>query len=278
MPRPGTAATPRGAACQVIAGATGASYTPTAADVGHTLVGVITATNVDGSVPSASPASQVVLPAAPRWRDLPVLAATGGDVGDGLTITAGVWTGPPVTSDTTQVMRCTNSCVPVSAAAQYTIASADVGAILRVRETAVNAGGTTVMWSAQYVGPVASAGSASAVLLAGQAVLRNAAGAALAVAQVTGSAAMTADAFTAAGARRPGTCSRRVVRVRRRPARPRPPAGLGVPRRHSPGDPARRGATVVHPAVLHRRLGAGQASGDDDREGAHRRRPPRALN
>ena len=230
-----------GAACQVIAGATGASYTPTAADVGHTLVGVITATNVDGSVPSASPASQVVLPAAPRWRDLPVLAATGGDVGAGLTITAGVWTGPPVTSDTTQVMRCTNSCVPVSAAAQYTIASADVGAILRVRETAVNAGGTTVMWSAQYVGPVASAGSASAVLLAGQAVLRNAAGAPLAVAQVTGSATMTADAFTAAGARRPALL-RRVVRVRRAPhvrGRLRVwvcPAGIprGIPRGAAP--------------------------------------------
>jgi hypothetical protein len=55
-----------GTACQAIAGATAASYTPTAADVGHTLVGVITATDVDGSVPSASAPSQVVLPGAPR--------------------------------------------------------------------------------------------------------------------------------------------------------------------------------------------------------------------
>jgi hypothetical protein len=202
-----------GTACQAIAGATASSYTPTAADVGHTLVGVITATDVDGSVPSPSPPSQVVLPAAPRWRDLPVLAATGGDVGDTLTITPGVFTGPPVTSDTSQVMRCTSTCVPVSSAARYTIASGDVGAILRVRETAANAGGTTVMWSASYVGPVASAGSGSAVLLAGQAVVRNDAGTPLAIAQVTGSATMTADALVA-HARTSGPRAR-VVRVRR---------------------------------------------------------------
>jgi hypothetical protein len=97
---------------------------------------------------------------------------------------------------------------------QYTIASTDIGAILRVRETAVNAGGTTAAWSAQYVGPVASAGSASAVLLAGQAVLRNAAGTPLAVAQVTAAAAMSSDAIVGGHARR-GALTGRVVRVRR---------------------------------------------------------------
>jgi hypothetical protein len=200
-----------GTGCQVITGAVADAYTPVAADVGHTLVGVVTAANVDGSVPSASPPSHVVLPAAPRWRDLPVLSATGGDVGSTLTITPGVWTGPPVTTDTRQVMRCTSTCVPVSSAGQYTITSTDIGAILRVRETAVNAGGTTAAWSARYVGPVASAASASAVLLAGQAVLRNAAGTPLAVAQVT--TAMSADAIIA-GARRSAPAGR-VVRVRR---------------------------------------------------------------
>ena len=59
-----------GTACAAIPGATAGAYSPVAADVGHTLVAVITATNVDGSVSSASPASNVVLPAPPRWHDL----------------------------------------------------------------------------------------------------------------------------------------------------------------------------------------------------------------
>ena len=146
---------------------------------------IVTATNVDGSVASASAPSDVVLPAAPRWRDLPVLSANNGYVGGVLSVTDGVFTGPAVTSDVTQIMRCTNACTPISSAASYTIVTADIGAILRVRETASNAGGTAVVWSAQYVGPVASSASASAVLGVGQAVLRNKDGDPLATAQLS---------------------------------------------------------------------------------------------
>jgi hypothetical protein len=160
----------------------------------------VTATNVDGSVPSASAASDVVLPAAPRWRDLPVLSANNGYVGGVLSITDGVFTGPAVTSDVTQIMRCTNACTAISSAPSYTIATADIGAILRVRETASNAGGTAVIWSAQYVGPVASSASASAVLGSGQAVLRNKDGDALATARLTASASASASAGASAGA------------------------------------------------------------------------------
>jgi fibronectin type 3 domain-containing protein len=211
-----------GASCAPINGATGGSYTPTAADVGHTLVVVVTATNVDGSVPSASAASDVVLPAAPRWRDLPVLSANNGYVGGVLSITDGVFTGPAVTSDVTQIMRCTNACTAISSAPSYTIATADIGAILRVRETASNAGGTAVIWSAQYVGPVASSASASAVLGSGQAVLRNKDGDALATARLTASAsasagAVTADALVAHATRaaRGAASTTRVITVRR---------------------------------------------------------------
>jgi hypothetical protein len=187
-----------GGSCQVIAGATSAAYMPVGADVGHTLIAVITATNPDGSVPAATGASQVVLPASPRWHDLPVLSAAGGVVGTPLSITPGVWTGPVVTSDTTEVMRCTSTCVAVSSAGTYTILPADVGAILRLRETASNAGGTAVVWSAQYVGPVQSASAAAAVLLDGDAVLRNANGTALAVAQMSSGDAVAAHAVLAA--------------------------------------------------------------------------------
>src|SRR4029077_12889649 len=96
-----------------------------------------------------------------------------GYVGGVLSITDGVWTGPAVTSDSTQIMRCTNACTAISSASSSTIPTPDIGGILRLRETATNAGGTTIAWSAQYVGPVASSSSASAVLASGQAVLRN---------------------------------------------------------------------------------------------------------
>ena len=203
-----------GASCVPISGATGSGYTPTAADVGHTLVVVVTATNVDGSVAASTLPSDVVLPAAPRWRDLPVLSATNGYVGGVLSITDGVWTGPAVTSDTTQIMRCTNACTAISSASSYTIATPDIGAILRLRETATNAGGTTIAWSAQYVGPVASSASASAVLASGQAVLRNKDGDPLATAQLSAASAMTADALVAHAARTPAATAR-VITVRR---------------------------------------------------------------
>ncbi|HEX4010693.1 MAG TPA: hypothetical protein VHX62_11815 [Solirubrobacteraceae bacterium] len=200
-----------GTACAAIAGATAGAYTPAAADVGHTLVAVITATNVDGSVSSASPASDVVLPAAPRWRDLPVLSTTGDDVAGVITITPGSWTGPAVSSDVTALMRCTNTCVSVSSGSSYTIANGDVGAILRARETASNAGGTTVIWSAGYVGPVGSVGSASAVALSGQAVLRNVNGAVLAIAQVATTTSVSGEALVAGHARRGAATVRQVT-------------------------------------------------------------------
>ncbi|MGO9975197.1 MAG: hypothetical protein ACLP01_20830 [Solirubrobacteraceae bacterium] len=52
-----------GQSCQAIAGATGVSYRPTAADVGSTLVAVATATNPDVTVNAASAATAEVLPA-----------------------------------------------------------------------------------------------------------------------------------------------------------------------------------------------------------------------
>ena len=206
-----------GASCAPISGATTSSYTPTAADVGHTLDVVVTATNVDGSVASASAASDVVLPAAPRWRDLPALGANNGYVGGVLSVTDGVFTGPAVTSDVTQIMRCTNACTPISSASSYTILTADIGAILRLRETASNAGGTAVVWSAQYVGPVASSASASVVLGSGQAVLRNRDGDPLATAQLSASAGVSAHLVVAhaTGADHPAAVATRVITVRR---------------------------------------------------------------
>ena len=268
-----------GAACAPISGATTASYTPTAADVGHTLAVIVTATNVDGSIASASAPSDVVLPAAPRWRDLPVLSATNGYVGGVLSVTNGVFTGPAVTSDVTQIMRCTNACTPISTASSYTIVTADIGAILRVRETASNAGGTAVVWSAQYVGPVASSASASVVLGVGQAVLRNKDGDPLATAQLSSGANASADflvahAAQAAAAARKSAVVTRVITVRRA-AKVHGPlrawvCAAAITRGSAP-------AACTRQVTIRGASAQAQAPRDDHRQGPGRRRPPRPL-
>ncbi|MGO9958319.1 MAG: hypothetical protein ACLP50_20520 [Solirubrobacteraceae bacterium] len=180
-----------GASCQAISGATATQYMLTAADAGSTVVAVSTATNADGPVSADSRHTAVVQPAAPRWKALPILSTDPGDVGDVgdvLSITAGVWTGSAVTTDTVQLMRCTNLCVTdgSSNTSTYAITKADIGSILRIEETAANGGGATVVWSSHYVGPVMSATSATAIVSAGRATLRDRHGTALATAQVSG--------------------------------------------------------------------------------------------
>ena len=85
-----------GGVCHVIAGATGARYTLVAADVGHTIVAVSTAANVDATVSSRSAETAVAtIVARPRWTTLPQI--TGGSrVGDTVTLTPGTWSGPAV--------------------------------------------------------------------------------------------------------------------------------------------------------------------------------------
>ncbi|MGA2012891.1 MAG: hypothetical protein ABSH51_20465 [Solirubrobacteraceae bacterium] len=198
--------------CTTIAGANGSLYTPTNADVGHTLVAVITATNTDAAVTSASNPTPIISDAAPRWKTLPLISADPGNAGDVLSITPGVWTGPAVSTDNVWMMRCTNTCVTdgTANATSYTITAADLGAILRVQETASNAGGSVSVWSARYVGPVVSAAAGSAVLNGAASVqVRNTTGRTLATAQLA--ASMTTQ-MRAATARRAAT---RVLTLRR---------------------------------------------------------------
>ncbi len=92
------------------------------------------------------------------------------------------------------MMRCTNVCVPRSTATNYTVADSDLGAILRVRETASNAGGETTVWSSRYVGPVISAQAAAAVLSSGETALKNSQGATLVLAKLSGAGVARASA------------------------------------------------------------------------------------
>jgi hypothetical protein len=147
--------------------------------------------------------------AGPRWRTLPLISGTG-RVGATVTMTPGTWSGPVVTSDTTELMRCTNVCVPRTTDRTSTVADGDLGAILRVRETASNLGGETVVWSSRYVGPIVSAQAAAAVLTSAETPLRNAQGAKLALAKLSGATAHAAAA-KAKGAR---VTLRRAARVK----------------------------------------------------------------
>jgi len=158
-----------------------------------------------------------VLPAAPRWKTLPMMSGDPGEVGDTITVTPGTWSGPAVSTDTVTMMRCTRACVAVGTAnaASYLITSADVGAILRVQETASNAGGSTVVWTTRYVGPVTSVAAGFAVVGIKGATVLNADGAPLAVAQIDPtSVAAEASAASVAGV---AAVAARTVKLRRAP-------------------------------------------------------------
>ena len=153
-----------GSSCVDIAGATGSTYLLVAADVGHTLRVVVTATNAGGSTAATSAQTAVVLGAPPANTVLPSVSGTA-QLGQTLTAANGSWTGSP-TSFAYRWRDCDasgNACVDIAGAtgSTYLLVAADVGSTLRVVVTATNAGGSTAATSTQ-TGTVAAAGSAPA--------------------------------------------------------------------------------------------------------------------
>ncbi len=140
-----------GGACAAIPGADGPTLTLGGEDVGHTFRVRVTVTNSAGSASGTSAPSGIVDGVAPRLLTLP---AVGGEpvVGTTLTATPGAWTGGALTL-AYQWQRCDGSvdaCSDIAGAtaAVRSIAVDDVGQRLRVRVTAVGAGGTTTAASA----------------------------------------------------------------------------------------------------------------------------------
>jgi Bacterial Ig-like domain (group 3) len=131
-------------------GQTGATYTLTTADVGHTIRIVETATATDGTATATSAATGLVAGnAAPP--------AITGAVQEGLVLllTKGIWTDSP-TSVTDQWQSCSGAtCTPVGTpnSLSYRPAATDVGRMIQVLETATNAVGTLTA-SSTAVGPV----------------------------------------------------------------------------------------------------------------------------
>ena len=136
-----------GANCTTITNATAQTYTPVAADVGHTLKVQETARNAGGSsTPSTSAATSVVVPPVPVNSAAPTISGTM-QQGQTLTESHGTWSNSP-TSYTYQWLQCDSlgtSCLPISGAkAQtYVLAAGDVNHTIQVQETAGNAGGSS---------------------------------------------------------------------------------------------------------------------------------------
>lgn len=145
-----------GAACAPLSGQTGATYGLTAADVGSTLVVLVTATNADGSTQANSrPSSVVSANVLPAATVKPAVTGTAA-VGSQLTASTGTWTGGPTL--TYQWQRCNAagaSCTDVTGAtgSTYGVLAADAGSTLVAVVTARN-----------EVGSVGSASAATAVV------------------------------------------------------------------------------------------------------------------
>jgi hypothetical protein len=121
-----------GAVCTAIAGQIGTTYTPTAADVGHTIDVVETAANAGGtSLPATSSQTAVVT----GNKTAPSIAGVAQE-GQILRLTQGVWTNSP-TSVTDQWQSCAGAvCAPVGTSSTYLVAPTDVGHTIQVVETA----------------------------------------------------------------------------------------------------------------------------------------------
>ncbi|MEA2309270.1 MAG: large repetitive protein, partial [Thermoleophilaceae bacterium] len=146
--------------CVDIPGATGSTYEPTAADVGSTIVVLVTGTNGLGSSSSQSSPIPVVTVGLPANTDRPTVT---GELVPGSTLTAdpGTWTGPgPITYDY-QWQRCDvdgHNCVDIVGATDstYQVSNTDAGHAIRVEVTAKNPGGSTPQTS-EDTDPVPSA-------------------------------------------------------------------------------------------------------------------------
>jgi alpha-tubulin suppressor-like RCC1 family protein len=143
-----------GSGCGAIAGATKKTYKLEAEDVGHTLAVAETVENgVGRSAPASSAATAVVPvpPPAPESISLPTITGSALQ-GQTLTEHPGTWTGEP-SGYSYAWRRCSatgTECKAISGATKqtYQLTAADVGHTIQAKETAVNAGGSTIANSA----------------------------------------------------------------------------------------------------------------------------------
>jgi Papain family cysteine protease/Ig domain of plant-specific actin-binding protein len=136
-------------AWSLISGATSATYTPAAADVGNSLRVVVNASNATGKGAAASAVVGPVASGAPANKAAPAITGTL-TAGRTLSATTGTWS-PAGTSYAYQWQRLmSGSWVNVwsMTSSSYQLEGSDVGTSVRVQVTATNAYGYTYAWSA----------------------------------------------------------------------------------------------------------------------------------
>jgi hypothetical protein len=166
-----------GSVCTAIAGATGQTYAPIAADVGHTLRVQESATNVTGTGgPASSAATDVVqAPVVTPSVTAPastVLPAVGGSpsVGQTLTCSPGTWTGSVPQTYAFQWLR-DGAAIAGAAAAGYKVVAVDAGHRLACRVTATNsAAGVSAVSVAVSVPPPPATAKVGSAHVSGTAV------------------------------------------------------------------------------------------------------------
>ncbi len=141
-----------GADCTAISGATGESYRPVGADVGHSLKVFVTATSAAGtavatSVPTAAVSPAGTPPAARPTNLKPPQILGTAQAGQILTSSVGTWTGSP-TKFTYRWRRCHAggaSCIaiPHAVGPRRTLTPDDIGSTLSLVVTATSKGGAS---------------------------------------------------------------------------------------------------------------------------------------
>ena len=134
-----------GNSCTTISSATSSTYALTAADAGHTIRSVVTASNLLGSGTATSGPTETVLPLPPTNASPPAVTGTPTQ-GQTLSTGNGSWSNSP-TSYTYVWQDCDTSgtnCTAISggSSSSYTLASGDVGHTIRAVVSATNAGGS----------------------------------------------------------------------------------------------------------------------------------------
>lgn len=125
-----------------ISGATGQTYTLTAAEEGARITVTVTATNSEGSASATSPATDPVAPAlaAPTNTTPPSISGIA-RVGETLTASDGVWTGVP-TPVITRQWEADGVDIEGATGTTYDLTEAEEGAVITVTVTATNSEGS----------------------------------------------------------------------------------------------------------------------------------------
>ena len=142
--------------CTAIEGATVSSYTLTGSDVSHTVIALVTATDIEGSSAGVSVATASIEP-----EDLTQLSSPSisGLVQEGATLSAGpgIWSGAGAISYVYQWERCNAEgaeCASIEGASEslYTVVSGDLGSALRLKVTVSGPHDSETVYSAHTVG------------------------------------------------------------------------------------------------------------------------------